>query len=618
MSFLNPLGFIAMIAVPFLIMLYFLKLKRPQQEVASTLLWQKVVEDMRVNSPFQRLKKSLLLLLQLLLLLALIFALTRPYLKGLGGTSSSLIVLVDTSASMNTVEPGGKSRLQLALDRLQGIVDGLEGGQEVMIIAFNNEARQVGTFTSNKRRLREAIGSITPTSRPTDIGPALTLADSLSMSRINPEVLILSDGSFPDPAIEVVTPTRFDLVGSDQPNLAITSLDIRRSIRRPEDVELFVAVQNYATEPLSATMSISLDGQLLDAKPVTIDGGKARTTVYDATLAQGGEFSVSFDVQDALADDNTAYQVVEPPQTRTILIVGNNTYFLKRVFSKSKEIIIRDIAATDYTPSAADGCSAVFWNMVEKPQIAPTHNLYIGCAPELPGLSLGESGKPIFQDQDHGHLANRFIDFSEVLIDSASVMSLPDQSHAIVTALYPELNKSAPLIAEIPHDDHLVMVIAFNPYYSNWPLQISYPIFLHNVLRRFDQYASSLLTRNIRVGDTIALKDPGAAPAIRRPDGQREELRGTATGAFSYAHVDIPGIYTILDGENARQSIAANLFNPTESNITINPEPKVGLQAVKTVDVVAQVDKEYTRYLLMAAAALLLLEWLIYHRRIFN
>ena len=71
------------IAVPAVVILYFLKLKRKGLVVSSTLLWRRVLEDLRVNAPFQRLKANLLLLLQLLILLALALALSRPFIPGL-------------------------------------------------------------------------------------------------------------------------------------------------------------------------------------------------------------------------------------------------------------------------------------------------------------------------------------------------------------------------------------------------------------------------------------------------------------------------------------------------------------------------------------------------------
>ena len=80
MNFLAPIGLAGLAALAPIIALYFLKLKREERVVPSALLWKKVIEDMHVNAPFQRLKYSLLLILQLVLIALLAFALARPFL----------------------------------------------------------------------------------------------------------------------------------------------------------------------------------------------------------------------------------------------------------------------------------------------------------------------------------------------------------------------------------------------------------------------------------------------------------------------------------------------------------------------------------------------------------
>src|SRR5829696_2203724 len=112
-TFLNPwtAALAGAIVIPSLLILYFLKLRRREMAVSSTLLWKKAIQDLQVNAPFQKLRRNLLLLLQLLLLLLLLLALSRPVTHFTPGAGKTSVILIDRSASMATKDVNGKSRL---------------------------------------------------------------------------------------------------------------------------------------------------------------------------------------------------------------------------------------------------------------------------------------------------------------------------------------------------------------------------------------------------------------------------------------------------------------------------------------------------------------------------
>src|SRR5438477_13149586 len=112
-KFLNiwPAALAAAIVIPSLLILYFLKLRRREMPVSSTFLWKKAVQDLQVNAPFQRLRRNLLLFLQMLLLVMLLLALSRPVSNFTPGAGKLSVILIDRSASMSAAdEANGKTR----------------------------------------------------------------------------------------------------------------------------------------------------------------------------------------------------------------------------------------------------------------------------------------------------------------------------------------------------------------------------------------------------------------------------------------------------------------------------------------------------------------------------
>src|SRR5687768_5635044 len=118
-----------------LVLLYFLKLKRREVTISSTYLWRAALDDMRVNSPLQRLRLNLLL---------------------------------DISASMQAKDGvGGKTRFEQARQEALRIVDDLSRGDRAIVIAFADEARVLTSMTNSRAGLRDALEKLEPTDRPT-------------------------------------------------------------------------------------------------------------------------------------------------------------------------------------------------------------------------------------------------------------------------------------------------------------------------------------------------------------------------------------------------------------------------------------------------------------------
>src|SRR3954464_14511 len=161
-TFLNPLAaaLAAATVLPALLILYFLKLRRREMSVSSTVLWKKAIQDLQVNAPFQRLRKNLLLFLQLLLLLLLALAFARPVMNYSPGAGKLAVIAIDHSASMAAADVNGHSRLDEAKRLARELVDTMDKDGSAMIIAFDDGADIVRSFTNDRALLKQSIDSI--------------------------------------------------------------------------------------------------------------------------------------------------------------------------------------------------------------------------------------------------------------------------------------------------------------------------------------------------------------------------------------------------------------------------------------------------------------------------
>src|SRR5215213_653577 len=271
-TFLNPwfAALAAAIAIPSLLILYFLKLRRRELAVSSTFLWKKSIQDLQVNAPFQKLRRNLLLFLQMLLLALLLLALARPVSNYTPGAGKMTVILIDRSASMaaNDVEGGKRTRLEEAKRRAKDLVETLDRKSSAMVIAFDETAETVQPFTTDVPALKNAIDSIRQTDRKSRLKLAYQLADA--QTNFNPEQLrpgggqlpevwLYSDGRVLDPQdLAIRGKVTFDKIGTDAAgNVAIVAMNAKRTYERPNEVQVFARLANYGTQIVKADVQLS-------------------------------------------------------------------------------------------------------------------------------------------------------------------------------------------------------------------------------------------------------------------------------------------------------------------------------------------------------------------------
>src|SRR5439155_25160242 len=64
---IEPMALIGLLSLPVIVTFYMLRLRRRDVPVGSTFLWQQLIRDVEANAPWQRLRFSWLLLIQLLI-----------------------------------------------------------------------------------------------------------------------------------------------------------------------------------------------------------------------------------------------------------------------------------------------------------------------------------------------------------------------------------------------------------------------------------------------------------------------------------------------------------------------------------------------------------------------
>jgi len=631
MNFLVPLGFLFAAVLPVIVLMYLLRLKRQKVQISSILLWRKSIQDLQANAPFQKLRNNLLLWLQLLIALLLVFALARPMMNLAGVKGQSYIALVDTSASMKA-EEAKATRMDLAKDSLKTLIKNMARGDEMMIVAFDREARVLQTFTNDQTRLLNAANGIEARDATSEIHDALLLARTAAEARAVPvtipsgkkagaeqpkvaanvQVVILSDGAISDldRTPENVPPVKYVPIGSAGENAGIVSLDLRETFERNSDRQVFATVENFGPGAVRSILQCNLDGQLIDAKEIALAPKASTSVIFSHLKDRSGKMELRLANTDQLPTDNTAFGVLSPRQKIKILMVTSNNPFLEKLLVSNPNYSVSKVRPGEFK-TAQDFDVVVFDNVAPK-QLPPGRYLLINALPPLEGFAMeGEPlASPAIIDWNRVHPLTRYVNFESINISRALHVKAPSWVQTLAEG------PISPLVFAMERDQRQIVGIGFDLYQSDWPLRVSFPIFINNTMNWLARSGSTGCGFAYLSGASIPFA-AGPKPlslTIRTPSNAERKLSVPQDGTAYFSQTDEVGMYAVDDGKS-KHSFSVNLNSREESNLAPRESLLLRDREVKGTPQVLKENREIWWMFALAALGVLLIEWVIYCRR---
>ena len=600
-----------------LIAFYFLKLKRPRVAIPSLVLWRQVLNDQRVNSPFQRFKRNLLLLLQILVLALLVLAAMQPFLRREAARAHRLPVLIDVSASMGALDhAGGTSRLDEVKSRLRERIDALLPDQEMCLVAFGKTARRLTPFTNDHRELRETLDAVRVEDVAGDLEEALRFAQALSRSEPFDKVQLLSDGNLPAQAnFELPFQIDFQKATPGGSNFGIVACSARRA--PGGHWQVFVQLAGSANaESTTGTLELRQADKIIAHEDVALARGSTPRLAFD--LAGGPSTMIEARLRlngfDALASDDAAWLTLPTSRPLTVFVPESLAGY-RHALAALEDVVVFP-QADQATPVAFDLVISDREEDLSKPA-------RVRCAiglvpPAVRSLVTVESKNSQAIDWRRDSPLLQHVSLRNVIFMDAPISTGSGTDDALGQLGYEVLaqGERGPLILEKRLGETLDVALLFHTDRSTLPFRVGFPIFVSNLVQAALQQSGLAEAEATHTG-VLAAEGfaPGASCSIEGPAHYRHTARADELGRVTGVPAPHTGEYTITASGAPPQRVGASLLSPTETSLAAVDQLQFNDQLTVTA-ATASVKSDRTLWwgIALAAFVALLVEWWWFQR----
>ena len=562
MTLAAPLGFLGLLAIIGLILIYILKPKYQDKKVSSTYIWKLSLKYAKRKVPWQWLRSSLLFFIQLLIFVVFAFMLTRPSVVFAGTQSESeKIVILDASASM-TAEMGETTPFERAKQEIAALADvTIESGNKFTVIVAADEAYFAVRGTESAGFVRQKLSEADCALTEPNITAAIELAENVLEENPQAEVHLYTDHKYDDSGRVTVHD-----MSQNEWNVAIAGVTASRVNGR------YVFAAEIADYGKAAEFSVGLnvDGKAQVPKIASCEKNGTTTVVWDNLNITGYEKAkvTLQSVADTFTYDNEFNIFNSNAEPFQVQLVSEDPGFLQRslVVAGNCEIT----AVNENTPAKTSGFDLYVYDG-ELPENRPTDGTvwlinppYEGQSGDMLdtewGISFGGQHVGKFNVSASGGTSEtyntimRSVSLANILVTEYSEIESYDGYESII------LCDENPVLLAKNNDGLKTVVLAFDIHKSDIAINTYYPILIKNIC----SYALTPTVENTiyTVGDIVRISaKPDAVSMTMKTvyvDGAEEEKQVSAS-SVDFAAIK-PGSYTVTQVLASGRIVKNNFF----------------------------------------------------------
>ncbi len=336
MEILLPLGLLALIGIPALIIIYIIKPRYQKRNITSTFVWKLSLKYRRRKMPLEWLQKSLLLLIQICVIGLITTVLIQPVTRVQGSEVEKAIIL-DVSYSMQS-NVGNETRFDRAIKQIERDLASVSEKNRLTIILGSEEPTYLVRRESSVSLIKYSLLNVEATYTECNFDESLKLANSIIDENPSTVVYFYTDCQYENTGYVNV----IDFSKSEW-NIAI--LDVNKEFIDGQ-YKFTVKLGNY-NRSTNINLKLSVNEEIKEIKNISLEGNEVKDIVFE-NLAIFDYKNISFEIldsenkliNDSLTSDNQYYEQNHDDILHSVELVGVANNFFSSALNASEKVNI--------------------------------------------------------------------------------------------------------------------------------------------------------------------------------------------------------------------------------------------------------------------------------------